>query len=92
MQRPPKKMSSSSSCPTRAYYAQLSERVKRMPLGDMRAVMSLLHEAQLKLPLNVVALVPAVENMPSGRATKPGDIVRARIVDAGDYDLVGEAI
>jgi leucyl aminopeptidase len=31
--------------------------------------------AQLKLPLNVVALVPAVENMPSGRATKPGDIV-----------------
>ncbi|MFM1885038.1 MAG: hypothetical protein RL026_195 [Pseudomonadota bacterium] len=31
--------------------------------------------ARLKLPLNVVALVPAVENMPSGRATKPGDIV-----------------
>ncbi|MCV6625173.1 MAG: leucyl aminopeptidase [Cellvibrionaceae bacterium] len=30
---------------------------------------------QLKLPLNVVALVPATENMPSGRATKPGDIV-----------------
>ena len=40
------------SCPaTAAYYAQLSERVKRMPLGDMRAVMSLLHDAQLKLPL-----------------------------------------
>ena len=27
------------------------------------------------LPLNVVGLVPAVENMPGSRATKPGDIV-----------------
>ena len=31
--------------------------------------------AMLKLPLNVVALVPATENMPGGAATKPGDIV-----------------
>ncbi len=31
--------------------------------------------ATLKLPLNLVALVPATENMPGGAATKPGDIV-----------------
>jgi leucyl aminopeptidase len=31
--------------------------------------------AQLKLPLNVVGLIPTVENMPSGGATRPGDIV-----------------
>jgi leucyl aminopeptidase len=31
--------------------------------------------ALLKLPLNVVGLIPAVENMPGSRATKPGDIV-----------------
>ena len=31
--------------------------------------------AQLKLPLNIVGLVGAVENMPSSTATKPGDIV-----------------
>lgn len=31
----------------------------------------------LKLPVHVVAVVPATENMPSGRATKPGDIVTA---------------
>ncbi len=31
--------------------------------------------ALLKLPLNVVALVPAVENMPGGGATRPGDVV-----------------
>jgi leucyl aminopeptidase len=30
--------------------------------------------ARLKLRLNVVGLVAAVENMPGGRATKPGDI------------------
>jgi leucyl aminopeptidase len=36
------------------------------------ACMSLV--AKLRLPLRVVGLVPAVENMPSGHAVKPGDI------------------
>jgi leucyl aminopeptidase len=31
--------------------------------------------ARLKLPLNVVGLVPAVENMPGGNASRPGDVV-----------------
>jgi leucyl aminopeptidase len=31
--------------------------------------------AMLKLPLNVIAVVPSVENMPGGNATRPGDIV-----------------
>lgn len=31
--------------------------------------------AQLKLPINIVGLVGAVENMPSSTATKPGDVV-----------------
>ncbi|MDG4597337.1 MAG: leucyl aminopeptidase [Candidatus Contendobacter sp.] len=38
-------------------------------LGTLRAC------AELKLPLNVVGLIPAVENMPGGRASRPGDIV-----------------
>ncbi len=38
-------------------------------LGTLRAC------AELKLPLNVTGLIPAVENMPGGRATRPGDIV-----------------
>ncbi len=38
-------------------------------LGTMRAV------AELGLKINLVALVPACENMPSGGASKPGDIV-----------------
>ncbi len=31
--------------------------------------------AQMKLPINVVGLVPAVENMPGGNASRPGDVV-----------------
>ncbi len=40
-------------------------------LGTMRAV------AEMKLPLNVVALIPTCENMPGGGATRPGDVVRS---------------
>jgi leucyl aminopeptidase len=38
-------------------------------LGAMRAA------AELKLPLNVTGLIATCENMPSGRANKPGDVV-----------------
>ena len=31
--------------------------------------------AELKPPINVVGLIPACENMPDGRAIKPGDVV-----------------
>src|SRR3569623_2307192 len=31
--------------------------------------------ALLKLPLNVVGVIPSTENLPSGTATKPGDVV-----------------
>ncbi|MBF0626138.1 MAG: leucyl aminopeptidase [Magnetococcales bacterium] len=32
--------------------------------------------AELKLPINVVGLVPTAENMPSGTAQRPGDVIR----------------
>jgi leucyl aminopeptidase len=38
-------------------------------LATMKAV------AMMQLPLNVIAVVPTVENMPGGGATRPGDIV-----------------
>src|SRR5207249_8153689 len=40
-------------------------------LGTFRAI------AELKAKINLVGLVAACENMPNGRATKPGDIVRS---------------
>jgi leucyl aminopeptidase len=38
-------------------------------IGTFRAI------GEMGLKLNVIGIVPACENMPSGRATKPGDIV-----------------
>ena len=39
-------------------------------LGIMKAV------SELKLPINVVGIIPSVENMPSGESYRPGDIIR----------------
>jgi leucyl aminopeptidase len=54
-------------------------------MGDMKddmagaaAVMNALGAiAQLKLKINVTAIVPATENLPSGTALKPGDVLKA---------------
>ncbi len=40
-------------------------------LGTFKAI------CELKLPLNVVGIIPATENLPDGNATKPGDIVKS---------------
>src|SRR5262249_19007539 len=40
-------------------------------IGAMRAI------AQLKPSVNVLGIVPATENMPGGRAQRPGDVVRS---------------
>ncbi len=39
-------------------------------LGIMKAV------SELKLPINVVGIVPSVENMPGGESYRPGDIIK----------------
>jgi hypothetical protein len=43
----------------------------RRGIGARRAARA----AELKLPLNVTGLIATCENMPSGRANKPGDVV-----------------
>lgn len=42
-------------------------------LGAMQGI------AELGLEANVVALVPSTENMPSGRAVKPGDVISSHL-------------
>jgi leucyl aminopeptidase len=51
--------------------------------------------AQLKPKINVVALLPLVENMPSGNATRPGDILKSyagKSVEIGNTDAEGRLI
>lgn len=45
--------------------------------GGAAVIGTLAAVAELALPLNVVGLVPASENLPSGTANKPGDIVKS---------------
>ena len=40
-------------------------------LGTLKAV------GEMRLPLNVIGAIPTTENMPGGRATRPGDIVKS---------------
>jgi len=44
--------------------------------GAAVALSAVLAGARLKLPVNAIAIAPLTENMPSGSAQKPGDIVR----------------
>jgi leucyl aminopeptidase len=58
-------------------------------LGAMQAV------ARLRPRVNVVALVPATENLPSGRATKPGDVLTmysGKTVEVVNTDAEGRLI
>jgi leucyl aminopeptidase len=58
-------------------------------LGTFRAI------AELQAKINLVGLIPACENMPSGRATKPGDIVKTmsgQTVEVLNTDAEGRLI
>src|SRR5947209_1580316 len=51
--------------------------------------------ARLRLPVRVVAVVGATENMPSGRSVKPGDIVRTKeglTVEVNNTDAEGRLV
>ncbi len=51
--------------------------------------------AQLELPFKVVGLIPAVENLPSGAALKPGDIItmaNGKTVEVDNTDAEGRLI
>lgn len=45
--------------------------------GAASVLGTLLAVADIELPINVVGVIPTTENMPDGRATKPGDIIKS---------------
>lgn len=58
-------------------------------IAAMRAI------AELKLWINVTALIPATENLPSGTALKPGDILKAmngKTIEVANTDSEGRLI
>ena len=72
-------------------------------ISDMKSDMSgaaavaaaLITAARLKMKVNIIGTVPIVENMPSGQATRPGDIIRShggKTIEIGNTDAEGRLI
>jgi leucyl aminopeptidase len=57
--------------------AQDMDAMKGDMAGGATVIAAMAAIAQLKPKVNVTAVICATENMPSGKATKPGDVVRA---------------
>ncbi|MGI8836412.1 MAG: leucyl aminopeptidase [Pyrinomonadaceae bacterium] len=58
-------------------------------IGAMRAI------GKLKPPIPVLGVIPCAENLPSGKATKPGDVVRAmtgKTIEVINTDAEGRLI
>ncbi len=63
--------------------------------GGAAVIHTLIAAARLKLKKNIVALVPAVENMPSGSSYRPGDLLRTmsgKTIEVLNTDAEGRVI
>lgn len=71
------------------------ERMKDDMAGGATVVAALRSIAQQQLPINAIAVVPMTENMPGGKAIKPGDILTGAsgiTVEVNNTDAEGRLI
>jgi leucyl aminopeptidase len=71
------------------------ELMKKDMSGGAAVIEAIAAVAELGLPVDVVAVVPAVENMPSGTAMRPGDIItqlNGKTVEVNNTDAEGRLI
>ena len=71
------------------------EEMKMDMAGAAAVAATLITAARLDSAVNIVGALPLVENMPSGTATRPGDIVRTyagKTVEIGNTDAEGRLI
>ncbi len=71
------------------------ERMKDDMAGGATVVAALRTAALEGVPLRMIAVVPCTENMPGGRATKPGDVLRGasgQTVEINNTDAEGRLI
>ncbi|PLY01579.1 MAG: leucyl aminopeptidase [Desulfuromonas sp.] len=68
----------------------------KMDMGGGAAVIgAMTAAARLELPINLIGIVPAVENMPSGSAIRPGDILTSasgKTIEVLNTDAEGRLI
>ena len=75
--------------------AQSMEEMKSDKAGACAVLAAMQAIAQIQVKKNVVGLIPAVENLPSGRAQRPGDVVRSmsgKTIEVINTDAEGRLI
>jgi leucyl aminopeptidase len=75
--------------------AEKMDEMKMDMAGGAAVIATVLAAAQLKLPVNLVGVVPAVENLPSGTAIRPGDILTSlsgKTIEVLNTDAEGRLI
>lgn len=71
------------------------EQMKADMTGGAEVLATIRAAARLRLPLHLVGLLPATENMPGGRAIKPGDVLTmlsGKTVEVQNTDAEGRLI
>ncbi|HEX2444315.1 MAG TPA: leucyl aminopeptidase [Vicinamibacterales bacterium] len=71
------------------------DRMKDDMAGGAAVICAMRAMAILGAPMRVIGIVPATENMPGGRATKPGDVLRGasgKTVEVNNTDAEGRLI
>jgi leucyl aminopeptidase len=71
------------------------ETMKYDMAGGAAALAAVVAAARLRLPVAVTAYVPATENLPGGRAQKPGDVIRyanGKTVEVLNTDAEGRLV
>ena len=75
--------------------AEKMDEMKSDMAGGAAVMGALMAAADLQLPLNIIALIPATENMPSGTAYKPGDVLKSysgKTIEVINTDAEGRLI
>ncbi|MGC4099418.1 MAG: leucyl aminopeptidase [Nitrospira sp.] len=75
--------------------AENMEQMKADMTGGAEVLATMRAAARLKLPLNLISILPAAENMPGGRAMRPGDVVKTlsgKTVEVQNTDAEGRLI
>jgi leucyl aminopeptidase len=75
--------------------AENMEQMKADMTGGAEVLATVRAAARLQLPLHVIGILPATENMPGGRAIKPGDILKTlsgKTVEVQNTDAEGRLI
>lgn len=71
------------------------EQMKADMTGGAEVLAAVRAAARLRLPIHLVGILPATENMPGGRAIKPGDILRTlsgKTVEVQNTDAEGRLV